>query len=89
MDIDFQWSSAADDEQINAIQAGIIEKANALAEKRGLAHPYRYQNYAYISQDVFAGYGAESKARLLKVQEKYDPEHVFVDLQPGYFKLRP
>lgn len=87
--MDFQWNSTADDEQVLGIEKTIIEKATTLARSRGLLHRYIYQNYAYITQDVFAGYGPQSQAKLLKVQRDYDLEHVFVDLQPGYFKLRP
>jgi FAD/FMN-containing dehydrogenase len=53
----------------------------------GLHHRYIYQNYANISQDVFAGYGEENRDRLRKIQRKYDPEGVFSRLQPGYFKV--
>ena len=89
MDIDFQWGSSSDNAQVKSIMDGIISKSTALAKSRGLYNKYIYQNYAYISQDVFDGYGEASKTRLLKVQQEYDPDHVFVDLQPGYFKLRP
>ncbi|KAK4496856.1 hypothetical protein PRZ48_011305 [Zasmidium cellare] len=88
LNMDFQWNSTADDDQVLGIEKTIVEKATALAKSRGLFHRYIYQNYAYVTQDVFEGYGPESKAKLLKVQRDYDLEHVFVDLQPGYFKLR-
>lgn len=86
--MDFQWNSTQDDEQILSTQEDIIARSKALAESRGFSHRYIYQNYAYIKQDVFDGYGPESKAKLLEVQEKYDPEQLFSRLQPGYFKLR-
>jgi hypothetical protein len=53
----------------------------------GLYHPFTYQNYAGPGQDVFASYGAENRMRLLKIQQKYDPEGVFSRLQPGYYKV--
>ena len=86
--MDFQWNLTNDDNQILSTQEDIIARSKTLAESRGLSHRYIYQNYAYIKQDVFGGYGPESKARLLKVQQKYDPEKLFLKLQPGYFKLR-
>ncbi len=89
MDIDFQWGNAADDDKLIGIAEGIIAKSIALAKSRGLDNRYLYQNYAYISQDVFSGYGNNNKARLIEIQQKYDPAKVFVNLQPGYFKLRP
>lgn len=88
LNMDFQWNSTSNDNQILSTLEDITARSRALAESRGLSHRYIYQNYAYITQDVFDGYGPESKARLLEVQQKYDPERVFLRLQPGYFKLR-
>jgi len=59
-----------------------------MLQSRNLHHRYIYQNYAYISQDVFGGYGPKEKEKLLAVERNYDPERVFEKLQPGYFKLR-
>ncbi|KAK4989140.1 hypothetical protein LTR50_003476 [Elasticomyces elasticus] len=87
------WSWAANDTEADVDVIDTVQKIVAdsvvLATSRGLNHRYIYQNYAYISQPVFDSYGPENKARLLEIQEKYDPDKVFVDLQPGYFKLRP
>lgn len=85
--MDFQWNSTADDDQVLSTEKMILDKAAELAKSRGLLHRYIYQNYAYITQDVFEGYGPESMAKLQKVQREYDLEYVFEDLQPGYFKL--
>ena len=87
MDIDVQWGDKNDDEHITSVQAGIIDKAIALAKSRGLWNRYIYQNYAYVGQDVFAGYGQANRERLVNVSRKYDPERVFQRLQPGYFKI--
>ena len=86
--MDFQWNSTSNDDQILSTLEDIIARSRTLAESRGLGHRYIYQNYAYITQDVFDGYGPENKAKLLEVRETYDPESVFLRLQPGYFKLR-
>jgi hypothetical protein len=68
--------------------AQIISQSTALAKKHNLHHPYIYQNYANVSQDVFAGYGAENHGRLKEIAGKWDPEGVFGRrLQPGHFKL--
>jgi hypothetical protein len=88
MDIDFQWGDVADDTQVKNIMNGIISKSTALAQSRGLYNRYLYENYAYIEQDVFSGYGEANKNRLIKISRDYDPEGVFQYLQPGYFKLR-
>jgi hypothetical protein len=88
MDIDFQWGDVADDTQVKSIMSGIISKSTALARSRGLYNRYLYENYAYIKQDVFSGYGEANKKRLIRISKEYDPEGVFQFLQPGYFKLR-
>lgn len=63
------------------------EKAIAWAKERGMHDRYLYQNYADISQDVFAGYGEENLKKLREISKRYDPDQVFQRLQPGYFKL--
>lgn len=88
MNIDFQWGNTADDADVLSIMENIIEKSVALAASRNLSNRYIYQNYAYIKQDVFSGYGSASKSRLLAAQRQYDPQRLFTRLQPGYFKLR-
>ena len=88
MDMDFQWGSASDDTQVISIIEGILDKAITLAEQRKLFNRYIYQNYAYVTQDVFSGYGQKNKERLIRIQRAYDPKGVMLDLQPGYFKLR-
>ena len=64
--MDFQWNSTADDDQVLSTEKMILDKAAELAKSRGLLHRYIYQNYAYITQDVFEGYGPESMAKLQK-----------------------
>ncbi|KAK4997313.1 hypothetical protein LTR66_003250 [Elasticomyces elasticus] len=91
--MDLAWSWAANDTEaevdvIATVQKIVVDSV-VPATSRGLNHRYIYQNYAYISQPVFDSYGPENKARLPEIQEKYDPDKVFVGLQPGYFKLRP
>lgn len=84
-----QWSAVHNDADVYRIAQTILNKAVALAQVKALGHGYLYQNYTASFQDVFGSYGTENKARLLRIQELYDPGKVFVDLQPGYFKLRP
>ena len=88
MDIYFRWEDVADDAQVKSIVNGIISKSTALAKSRGLYNRYLYENYVYIEQDVFSGYGEANKNRLIRISKEYDPEGVFQFLQPGYFKLR-
>ncbi|KAG6035664.1 hypothetical protein E4U41_005995 [Claviceps citrina] len=81
------WSNEADDAPIVSGAQRIITRSRAAAEARGLDHPFLYQNYASPRQDVFAGYGRANLERLRAVSRKYDPERVWQELQPGYFKL--
>ncbi|KAL3449126.1 hypothetical protein BJX65DRAFT_306191 [Aspergillus insuetus] len=81
------YSDAEDDARFEALNDEIMNKVIAIAKERGLYHPFIYQNYAGAGQDVYAGYGAENRARLSEIQRKYDPEGVFWKLQPGYFKV--
>lgn len=64
MDINFTWGDHLDDDVAQDTAQGIIAKATALAKECGLYHPYLYQNYAYITQDVISSYGAANKRRL-------------------------
>jgi hypothetical protein len=83
----FSWSLRTDDPIMKTANSNIITRTTALAKSMHLHHRYIYQNYANISQDVFAGYGEENRLRLRGIQQKYDPEGVFSRLQPGYFKV--
>lgn len=65
----------------------LLHRSIELSKQMGLYHRYMYQNYADGEQDVFAGYGKENRGRLRDIQRKYDPEGVFSNLQPGYFKV--
>ena len=81
------WSSPLDDDRIIAAGNRVINSSVALAESMKADYKYIYQNYASQNQDVFAGYGAANKQRLIDISTKYDPEQIFQTLQPGYFKL--
>jgi hypothetical protein len=85
--VTFAWKNIEDDHAVHTAEKNIVDRLTSTAKEMGLHHRYIYQNYANISQDVFAGYGEENRKKLLKIQKKYDPEGVFSRLQPGYFKL--
>ncbi|KAL2038088.1 hypothetical protein N7G274_009035 [Stereocaulon virgatum] len=87
MNIAVAWANIGDDDRINTAANRIIDRSIALAKSLKLHHRFIYQNYASQRQDVFAGYGAANKQRLIDISRKYDPEQVFQKLQPGYFKL--
>jgi FAD/FMN-containing dehydrogenase len=81
------WKNESDDELVLGVAKSIIDRTTAKAKEIGAHHRYLYQNYADISQDVFASYGEENLERLREISLKYDPKQVFQKLQPGYFKL--
>ncbi|KAG4030442.1 hypothetical protein MFRU_012g01760 [Monilinia fructicola] len=87
INISIQWASIDDDSRIMAFAETCIARATALATQRNLWHPWLYQNYAARQQDVFPGYGRENHRRLIAISQTYDPDGVFVRLQPGYFKI--
>jgi hypothetical protein len=81
------WDRPEDDDIMREVSHRIIDRTIALGKKRGLYHPFLYQNYAAAQQDVMSSYGQENKDKLLAIQNKYDPHGVFSKLQPGHFKL--
>ena len=88
VDIAISWSSPSDDSRVMAAASSFIDRSTAAAKDMGLDYKFIYQNYAAKSQDVFGGYGEANQQRLIKISEDYDPERVFQELQPGYFKLK-
>ncbi|KAL9064571.1 MAG: hypothetical protein Q9161_008793 [Pseudevernia consocians] len=88
VDIAISWSSPSDDSRVMAAASNFIDRSTAAAKDMGLDYKFIYQNYAAKSQDVFGGYGEANQQRLIKISEDYDPERVFQELQPGYFKLK-
>jgi hypothetical protein len=87
LNLAFSWSDPADDLIMAQTSDNILNRAIELAKSMGLDHRYIYQNYASGNQDVFGGYGEENREKLRKIQKKYDPEGIFMERQPGYFKL--
>lgn len=87
MNMNWGWPNAEDDARVIGVLDRIVLRAVDLAVSMNLQNRFIYMNYASLTQDVFGGYGPENEARLLEVQEKYDPNGVFKTLQPGYFKL--
>ena len=68
-----RWRSIVDDAAVSVIAENIRTRFIAVGKEMGLFHPYKYQNYVSKAEDVFAGYGAVSRARLRKIKAAYDP----------------
>ncbi|KAF7901651.1 uncharacterized protein EAF01_006950 [Botrytis porri] len=87
INIAIQWTDIIDDTRIIAFAENCVARSTTLAKERNLWHRFLYQNYAALQQDVFLSYGKENHERLVEISKKYDPDGVFVRLQPGYFKV--
>ncbi|KAI2469678.1 FAD-binding domain-containing protein [Annulohypoxylon bovei var. microspora] len=81
------WMLSSDDALVLTAFSNMVSRSRELARERGLDHPFLYMNYASQFQDPLGSYGAENKARLMKISKKYDPDDVFQKLNPGYFKF--
>lgn len=85
--IGLTWAGAAADAAMDVMAKNFVRRGAAAAKAAGADHPFLYLNYADVSQDVFEGYGAVSKAQLLATHQKWDSKNVFTELQPGGHKL--
>lgn len=81
------WAKPQDDSRVFAAVEALVADFRRLASDRGLLHRYIFTNYAYQKDNVMAGYGEQSLARLRAASEKYDPEGMFQKGVPGGFKL--
>ncbi|KAG7406552.1 Bifunctional solanapyrone synthase [Fusarium oxysporum f. sp. rapae] len=81
------WNNQSDDDAIYSWMSDIFQVVTKEAKARGVNSDYVYMNYASQYQDVIASYGTSNKAKLKGIAKKYDPQQVFQQLQPGYFKL--
>lgn len=81
------WKNATLDDGITVASRQLLDDVVAYGRERGLMRSYIYLNYAEPWADVFGSYGEENKERLLGIAEKYDPEGIFLRLQPGGIKL--
>ncbi len=81
------WSQAGDDATVNSVTQALIEAIDQHTKAAGLFHRFKYLNYAAPFQDPISSYGPASKANLLAISKKYDPEGFFQTGIPGGFKL--
>jgi hypothetical protein len=88
MDVTIGWSDKKDDDAIQKATESLMKKSVNYTMSTAVHHPYTYLNYAMKDDDVFSGYGAANKQKLLDIKRKYDPDSAFGRLVPGGFKLR-
>ncbi|TVY40141.1 Bifunctional solanapyrone synthase [Lachnellula occidentalis] len=81
------WSDAGDSVFVTAAANQLMANIKDAAKALGSFNRYIDLNHATTGQDPIAGYGSESKTKLLAASMKYDPKGVFQALVPGGFKL--
>ena len=82
-----EWKSSQYDDVIMAWVQNTSVTINNAAQSAGVFDPFNYMGDSTGFQDVFGGYGAANKARLLATSQKYDPLRVFQTSMPGGFKI--
>ncbi|KAF3004844.1 hypothetical protein E8E13_004761 [Curvularia kusanoi] len=81
------WQGAEQDALFQQAGAELVDRIRTYAKSIGADNPYLYLDYADITQDPLASYGAENVKKMKAAAEKYDPEGVFQKLVPGGFKI--
>ncbi|KAK7743428.1 hypothetical protein SLS62_010572 [Diatrype stigma] len=82
------WDSPDDDKNVYDVNTESLENIDREAQGNKVSASYRYLNYSFPHQDPISSYGPESRAHLLAVSAKYDPEGFFQAAGVGPFKLR-
>ena len=81
------WYNKKDDELVEREAARLFDRIDSRARELGVAHRYRYLNYASPDQDPIASYGPESVENMRRVSRAYDPHGMFQQACVGGFKL--
>jgi hypothetical protein len=81
------WQGAEQDALFQQAGADLVDRIRAYAVSIGADNPYLYLDYADITQDPLASYGAENVKKMKAAAKKYDPQGVFQNLVPGGFKI--
>ncbi|KAF2641381.1 FAD-binding domain-containing protein [Massarina eburnea CBS 473.64] len=87
MNMSSRWTNAADDRRILSFFSNVIKLVKAEAKAKGLDNDYIYMNYASQFQDPLNSYGGANVKKLKAISSIYDPLSIFLELQPGHFKL--
>ncbi|KAK6083262.1 FAD binding domain-containing protein [Seiridium cupressi] len=77
------WDNVADDDTVgNALQS-IVDLHEDILKKAGLSIPFKYLNYADVTQNPISTYGEENIAHLWATSKKYDPNGLWQTRVPG------
>jgi hypothetical protein len=82
------WDDADDNERVDKEARSLIRTIEQRLTSLGALDPFTYLNYAASWQKPIYSYGEANVERLLRIQEEYDPHHIFTDYVPGGFKIR-
>lgn len=85
--LDMGWNSPDDDTIAHQATSSLNDRIRDAAVQTGQDLPYIFMNDASYDQKVISSYGELNVAKLMEVQKRYDPDHVFQSLVPGGFKL--
>ncbi|KAK4224394.1 FAD oxidoreductase [Podospora fimiseda] len=77
------WDSKADDNKVNDAIRSIVSQQEKLLQREKLWTPFKYMNYADISENSISTYGKENVKKLWAASKKYDPKGLFQRV-PGY-----
>jgi FAD binding domain len=85
----WRWHDTSDDEKIYGALDRFLKRAEGKAKEMKAWHPFKYINYAHVSQNPLEGFGEEGLEWLIKLQKEVDPKGIFtrVGLNRGAYDL--
>jgi hypothetical protein len=82
-----EWIGSEYDDFVNEWTQNTTWAINNATKAAGFYDPFNYMGDAAGFQDIYDGYGAENKQKLLSISRKYDPERFFQTSMPGGYKI--
>jgi hypothetical protein len=85
----WRWRNEADDEKMNGALDRFLKRSQAKAKEMQAWHPFKYMNYAHVSQNPWEGFSKEDLDWLRRLQKEVDPKGIFTraGLNKGGFDL--
>lgn len=83
-----EWEDPSKDALAERVARDLFSKIEALAQKRGLLHPWIYLNYADSYQPVYQrSVNKKTMGALANVKGRYDPKNIFTKYWRGGYKI--
>lgn len=82
-----EWVGDSYTDAVNSWVQNTTAAINTATQAAGIYDAFNYMGDAAGFQEIYAGYGAENKAKLLSISQRYDPDRIFQTLLPGGFKI--